>query len=115
MKFENSLEFATSLDKEDTLASYRNQFHFPKQNGKEVIYFTGNSLGLQPKSTRSYIDEVLTDWEELGVEGHFEGKKPWWDYHERFGTQLSKIVGCYPEEITVMNTLTVITFSWLKA
>ena len=107
MIFENSLEFATSLDKKDPLGPYREEFHFPKQNGKDVIYFTGNSLGLQPKNTKSFIDEVLTDWAELGVEGHFEGKKPWWDYHERFGAQLSKIVGSLPEEITVMNTLTV--------
>ena len=107
MKFENSLEFATFLDTQDALASYRNQFYFPKQNGSEVIYFTGNSLGLQPKNTRSYIEEVLTDWEKLGVEGHFEGQKAWWDYHERFGNQLSKVVGSLPEEITVMNTLTV--------
>ena len=107
MKFENSIEFATSLDAQDALASYRNQFHFPKHNGKDVIYFTGNSLGLQPKNTRDYINEVLTDWEKLGVEGHFEAEKPWWDYHEKFGNQLSKVVGCLPNEITVMNTLTV--------
>lgn len=107
MKFQNSLQFATSLDAKDPLANYRKQFHFPKQNGEEVVYFTGNSLGLQPKIARTYVDEVMTDWEELGVEGHFESKKPWWDYHERFGTQLSKVVGSLPEEITVMNTLTV--------
>ncbi|WP_010522428.1 kynureninase [Aquimarina agarivorans] len=107
MIFKNSLEFAQSLDKQDPLNHYREQFHFPKHNGKDIIYFTGNSLGLQPKLARTYIDEILKDWETLGVEGHFEAKKPWWDYHERFSTQLSKIVGGMPEEVTVMNTLTV--------
>ena len=107
MKFENSLEFAQKLDAKDPLAVYRDQFHFPKLNGKDVIYFTGNSLGLQPKITKNYIDEVLEDWKNLGVEGHFEADKPWWDYHERFSDQLSKIVGAKPSEVTVMNTLTV--------
>ena len=107
MRFENSLEFANDLDKKDPLHHYRDQFHFPKHKGKEVIYFTGNSLGLQPKLARTYIEEILKDWEDLGVEGHFEAEKPWWDYHERFGVQLSKVVGALPEEVTVMNTLTV--------
>jgi len=107
MSFENSLDFAVSLDKKDTLQSYRDQFIFPQHKGKDVIYFTGNSLGLQPKQTREYIDEVLNDWGNLAVEGHFMAKKPWWDYHERFSEQLSKIVGAKPSEVTVMNTLTV--------
>ncbi|WP_010179824.1 kynureninase [Aquimarina agarilytica] len=107
MRFENSLEFAKVLDKKDPLNQYRDQFHFPKHKGKDVIYFTGNSLGLQPKLARTYIEEILKDWETLGVEGHFEAEKPWWDYHERFGKQLSKVVGALPEEVTVMNTLTV--------
>jgi len=107
MSFENSLDFSISLDKKDPLQSYRNQFIFPQHKGKDVIYFTGNSLGLQPKETRKYIDEVLNDWGDLAVEGHFMADKPWWDYHERFSVQLSKVVGAKPSEITVMNTLTV--------
>ena len=80
---------------------------FPKVNGKKVIYFTGNSLGLQPKRTKAYVDEVMDDWANLAVEGHFYAEKPWWDYHERFAKPLSKIVGALPSEVTVMNTLTV--------
>ena len=107
MSFENSLDFARSLDEKDPLKKYRSQFYFPQHEGKNVIYFTGNSLGLQPKTTRSYIEEILKDWKELGVEGHFDAEKPWWDYHERFAEDLSKIVGAKPSEVTVMNTLTV--------
>ena len=76
-------------------------------NDKKVIYFTGNSLGLQPKRTKKYIDEVMNDWANLAVEGHFYAEKPWWDYHERFANPLSKLVGALPAEVTVMNTLTV--------
>lgn len=107
MKFENTLEFAQSLDKKDILSGYQNEFIFPEVNGKKVLYFTGNSLGLQPKSARKYVDEIMEDWANLAVEGHFKSLKPWWDYHERFSEKLSKIVGARPDEITVMNTLTV--------
>jgi kynureninase len=107
MTFENTKAFAQELDAKDNLHKYRAEFHFPKVNNKQVIYFTGNSLGLQPKRTKAYIDEVMDDWANLAVEGHFYADKPWWDYHERFAKPLSKIVGALPSEVTVMNTLTV--------
>jgi kynureninase len=107
MKFQNTLQFAQSLDQQDELRKYRNEFIFPQHNGKNVIYFTGNSLGLQPKSAKKYVDEVMNDWANLAVEGHFYAEKSWWDYHERFAQPLSKIFGTKPSEITVMNTLTV--------
>jgi kynureninase len=107
MTFQNTREFARELDSQDTLNQYQDQFIFPKVNDKRVIYFTGNSLGLQPKRTKAYIDEVMNDWADLAVEGHFYAEKPWWDYQERFAEPLSKIVGALPTEVTVMNTLTV--------
>ena len=107
MIFENNREFAQDLDAKDELRKYRDEFLFPKVNGKQVIYFTGNSLGLQPKRTKSYVDEVMADWANLAVEGHFYADKSWWDYHERFAVPLSEIVGAKPTEVTVMNTLTV--------
>jgi kynureninase len=107
MIFENTKEFARELDSQDKLHKYRDEFIFPKVNDKKVIYFTGNSLGLQPKRTKAYVDEVMDDWANLAVEGHFYADKPWWDYHERFAKPLGKIVGALPSEVTVMNTLTV--------
>jgi kynureninase len=107
MAFKNTKEFAQQLDSQDKLNKYRDEFIFPKVNGKKVIYFTGNSLGLQPKRTKAYVDEVMDDWANLAVEGHFYAEKPWWDYHERFAKPLGKIVGALPSEVTVMNTLTV--------
>ena len=107
MTFQNTREFAQSLDAQDELRKYRDEFHFPHVNGKQVIYFTGNSLGLQPKRTKAYVDEVMNDWANLAVEGHFYADKPWWDYQERFAVPLSDIVGAKPAEVGVMNTLTV--------
>ena len=107
MKFENTLRFAKDLDNHDALKKYRDAFHFPQVNDKDVIYFTGNSLGLQPKNSQAYVDDIMKDWRSLAVEGHFYAEKPWWDYHERLTKPLSKIVGAKPEEVSVMNTLTV--------
>ena len=107
MTFQNTREYAQECDRDDKLAKYKDEFIFPEINGRKVIYFTGNSLGLQPKRTKEYVDEVMNDWARLAVEGHFYADKPWWDYHERFSNPLSKIVGALPSEIAVMNTLTV--------
>jgi kynureninase len=107
MTFQNTLDYACQLDAQDELKEYRNEFIFPQHNGENVIYFTGNSLGLQPKRTKKYVEDVMNDWANLAVEGHFYAEKPWWDYQERFAEPLSKIVGAKPSEVTVMNTLTV--------
>jgi kynureninase len=107
MTFENNIAFAKDLDKNDPLKTFREQFYIPVINGKECIYFTGNSLGLQPKTTQDYVMNELEDWANFGVEGHFHAANPWLSYHEIFPKQLSKIVGALPEEIVVMNQLTV--------
>ncbi|WP_273567788.1 kynureninase [Maribacter halichondriae] len=107
MQFKNTLDFAQQLDSDDVLRKYRDEFYFPKVKGKEVIYFTGNSLGLQPKRSQKFVDDIMTDWKELAVEGHFHSEKPWWDYHERLTRPLAKVVGAKPEEVSVMNTLSV--------
>ena len=103
---ENTLEYALQKDKQDELRSFRERFYFPQHNGKDRLYFCGNSLGLQPKSVRDYIDVELKDWKDLGVEGHFEGKNAWFYYHHHFSEKLSNIVGAKPSEVVVMNTLT---------
>ncbi|MFZ4784402.1 MAG: kynureninase [Flavobacteriales bacterium] len=107
MAFENSLEFAQSLDQSDRLAGYRDRFIFPQHNSTDVLYFTGNSLGLQPKATRDSVNQELEDWARYGVEGHFMARRPWYNYHEMFAEGSAKIVGGLPEEVVVMNQLTV--------
>ncbi len=108
MNFENSLSFAQQLDSADPLKSYRDQFHIPQVNGKDSYYFTGNSLGLQPKTARSFIEEELKGWETLGVEGHFaSNRRPWAEYHKFSKEAISRIVGAKPLEVVSMNNLTV--------
>jgi kynureninase len=106
--FELNESFAKNLDEKDSLKHFRNQFYIPKQsNSKDVIYLTGNSLGLQPKITRNYIEQELKDWETFGVEGHFHAKNPWMPYHEFVTENLAEIVGAKPVEVVAMNSLTV--------
>ncbi|MBP6431770.1 MAG: kynureninase [Ferruginibacter sp.] len=103
----NTLAYAKQLDEQDDLNHFREHFYIPVINGKECIYFTGNSLGLQPKTTQDYVVNELEDWANFGVEGHFNASNPWFSYHEIFPQQVAKIVGALPEEVVVMNQLTV--------
>lgn len=107
MNYQNTLEFAKQLDREDSLAHFRKRFYIPQYKGKDSIYFTGNSLGLQPTTVKAHVNQELDDWAKLGVQGHFHAKNPWVRYHEIFPQQLSKIVGCMPQEVVAMNQLTV--------
>ncbi|HPM30501.1 MAG TPA: kynureninase [Chryseolinea sp.] len=107
MIFENSIAFAQHLDRKDSLKKFRSKFLIPKVNGKLSLYFTGNSLGLQPKSTAKFIMEELRDWAELGVEGHVHGKRPWLYYHKFTKKALAGIVGAKPGEVVAMNQLTI--------
>ncbi|MCB0445297.1 MAG: kynureninase, partial [Gelidibacter sp.] len=101
------LDFAKEQDQNDPLAAYKKLFHIPKDtHGNELIYMTGNSLGLQPKATKNYINQELDDWANLGVEGHTEAKHPWLPYHEFLTENMAKVVGAKPIEVVVMNTLT---------
>ena len=106
-EFRTDEEYARRLDAEDPLAAYRDEFHIPRRDGEPVIYFAGNSLGLQPKSVQSAVVEDLEDWARLGVDGHFEGRTPWFSYHEIFRESGARLVGGVPGEVVMMNGLTV--------
>lgn len=106
MEFKNTLEFAQEMDQKDPLRSFRDRFYFPTFHKNEVVYFTGNSLGLQPKTVQSYIQEELDAWAKYGVEGHFLAKKPWFAYHENLTEKAANVVGALPEEVVVTHSLT---------
>ncbi len=107
MSMDTSREHALKLDGGDGLSRFRESVHIPKQqDGTDMIYLCGNSLGLQPKQTKKYLDQELHDWASLGVEGHFEAMNPWMPYHETLAENMAKIVGAKPHEVVVMNTLT---------
>ena len=107
MNFQNTLAFAQQLDREDALAPFRKAFVIPQHQGEEAIYFLGNSLGLRPKQTTAYLNQIMQQWDHYGVEGFFLGDDPWMHYHDTLVQPLSKIVGALPHEIVVMNSLTV--------
>jgi len=106
--FESAEDFARRLDREDPLARFREQFHIPlTESGEACIYLCGNSLGLQPKKARGYIEQELDRWARLGVEGHFRGQHSWMPYHELLTEPTGRLVGALPHEVVVMNSLTV--------
>lgn len=106
--FQPNEAFAQQLDRDDPLRGFRDRFHMPRTSyGQRVIYFGGNSLGLQPTSVGEIVAQELRDWAELGVEGHFEGRRPWYSYHEMFREPAARLVGARPGEVVLMNTLTV--------
>ena len=106
--FESGLPFAQAMDAADPLAPFREKFHIPRSSsGEECIYLCGHSLGLQPKTARAYLEQELRDWAELGVEGHFHARHPWMPYHRLLTEQTAALVGASPNEVVVMNSLTV--------
>jgi kynureninase len=107
-KFEAGREFAAHMTATDPMTSYRERFHIPrKHDGSDAVYLCGHSLGLQPKSARAYIEQEMKDWEQLGVEGHFQAQNPWMPYHEMLAASTARLVGANADEVVVMNSLTV--------
>lgn len=104
---EQRLSLARQLDANDELRKFRDEFHFPRQDdGEPILYFVGNSLGLQPVRTAAYVQEELDKWKDLGVRGHFEHKRPWMPYHEFLTDTMADLVGALPTEVVMMNSLT---------
>ena len=107
MDFQNSLSFAQHLDREDKLQHFRSRFLMPEHDGKEAIYFLGNSLGLQPRQTGIEIQKILSQWAAMGVESFFKGDEPWLQLHRQLTPSLARVVGARESEVVVMNQLTV--------
>ena len=108
MIYEDSLNFAESLDREDPLASFRRQFNFPREkNGFSPVYLCGNSLGLQPKLAVDFVQRELEKWQDLAVDGHFCSERPWLSYHQHATAGFAELTGAKPSEVVAMNPLTV--------
>ena len=99
-------DYASALDAADPLHALRSEFHIPRHEGREQAYFCGNSLGLQPKAARGYVEEVLEKWAVEAVEGHFTGSGQWMPYHALVRNGLAAAVGALPSEVVAMNSLT---------
>ncbi len=106
-QFTASIACAKQLDEEDALSSFKQRFYFPQKNSKDVIYFCGNSLGLQPRNVKQAFQDELDNWRELAIDGYFKGPHPWLNFADETNCVLAKIMGAQQHEITIMNTLTV--------
>src|SRR5437667_368551 len=76
-------------------------------DGKPLIYFAGNSLGLMPKTARAIVEEELDNWATLGVDAHHATGTPWYSYHEALRESTARLAGAKPLEVICMNSLTV--------
>jgi kynureninase len=106
MDYQPTRKFARAQDAADPLRSYRDQFHFPALGTDDLVYFTGHSLGLQPRSVRAAVELGLDDWAKYGVEGHFHATHPWYSYHELLTPPMAGVVGANESEVVCMNSLT---------
>jgi kynureninase len=108
MQFSADQDFAREMDAQDPLRGFRKHFHLPlDKDGKPLIYFAGNSLGLMPKSARQIVEEELDNWAKLAVDAHHAAGTPWYSYHEALREPISRLVGAKPTEVICMNSLTV--------
>ena len=108
MHYEDSREFAESLDRDDSLASWRDAFNFPRdRNGYTPVYLCGNSLGLQPARAVRFVEEELANWRDYAVDGHFHSERPWVSYHRQANAGFAELTGSRESEVVAMNTLTV--------
>ena len=107
MSHQYSLDYAKQLDEQDPLHSYREQFYAPYLHNKRAVYFLGNSLGLQPKTTQDEVMKIMEGWANFGVEGFFLGSDPWLHYHKQITPLLTGIIGAKEKELVIMNHLTV--------
>jgi len=107
MIYQNTLAFAESLDAQDELGHFRNEFLIPQHKSEDSIYLCGNSLGLQPKFTEKYLGAQLNAWKDFAVEGWFQGDEPWLQFHHQLKQPLANLTGAHPDEVTIMNSLTV--------
>src|SRR5205814_1320094 len=108
MTFSTHEDFALELDREDSLRDFRKKFYLPLgKDGKPLIYFAGNSLGLMPKAARKIVEQELDNWAELAVDAHHRAGTPWYSYHETFREPTARLIGAQPNEVICMNSLTV--------
>ena len=99
---------AQAMDAGDELQSWRDRFVLPHDDdGRELVYLCGHSLGAQPLLAGDYVEEILREWRARGVEGHFSGRRPWTRYDESVAAPIARLVGAQPHEVVAMNTLTV--------
>src|SRR6266403_2649189 len=108
ISFSADEDFAQKLDAEDPLRHFREKFHLPLgKDGKSLIYFAGNSLGLMPKAARKIVEQELDNWAELAVDAHHRAGTPWYSYHETLREPTARLIGAQPNEVICMNSLTV--------
>ena len=98
-----SVDYAKSLDKEDDLKNFRNEFYLQE----DIIYMDGNSLGLLSKRAEKTLLELLNSWRKHGINGWTSGKNPWFYLSESVGEKMAPLVGGMKGEVIATGSTTV--------
>lgn len=97
-----TMEDVLTLDKEDSLKKYRDEFYLLD----EKIYLDGNSLGLLSKRAERSLLSMLDSWKRLGIDGWTEAEEPWFFLSERLGDLMAPLVGAEKEEVIATASTT---------
>lgn len=94
-----SRDFALSLDAQDELARFREEFLFADPH---QIYLDGNSLGRLPKRTGALLEQVVKEqWGQSLVGGWGEG---WYEAPRRIGDKIARLVGAAPGQVMACDS-----------
>ncbi|MCA1064196.1 kynureninase [Rossellomorea sp. AcN35-11] len=97
-----TLKHAEELDRQDSLAHYRNEFYIKSDH----YYMDGNSLGLLSKRAEKSLLTSLEDWKEHGIDGWMDGREPWFYYSEKLGDMTAPLIGAEKDEVIVTGSIT---------
>src|SRR4028119_1561110 len=98
-EFESLISSRKDLDQNIDTPCFRNYFYIPFEGKKVTPYLCGHSLGLQPKSVQTFVNQELESWKNFGVEAHFHSKNPWYTYHKNLTPTLATLCGAFPHEV----------------
>lgn len=98
----NLKEYAVTLDQQDTLRSFREEFYLPGKG----IYLDGNSLGLMSKRAETAHLEVFNSWRTFGIDGWMNGKYAWFTLSEKLGEMCAPLVGAKANEVIITASTT---------
>jgi kynureninase len=103
-------EDCIALDRQDVLASLRDEFDLPD----DVIYLDGNSLGARPKAALARAQAVVAEeWGKDLIRSW--NKAGWFDLPGRLGNKLAPLVGAAADELVVTDSTSINLFKVLAA